>query len=198
MPKFRSNGGFTLTELLVVVSVIILLSLFAIPKLQAAADASKQVKVQHDLKTIEEALESHFKDHGYYPVKLGDLVKHGYIKPQKNLFQSPICRCWYFYAVDDNVENDRPRAYALGAPSRESLLIKPDDNNDLARSGPLPRGSRPDWRAPAWLNSTPGTNLELYDELGDEDSIVPLPSNLGMFRKSCQPTAPGPCDLITN
>ncbi|HLN61910.1 MAG TPA: type II secretion system protein [Symbiobacteriaceae bacterium] len=202
MMRFQRDRGFTLTELLVVVSIIAMLSVLAVPKLQAAADASKQAKVQQDLQTIAEALESHFADLGYYPVKLGDLVKRGYIKPQKDLFQSPVCRCWYFYAVDNNYNEPGklPQAYILGAPSRKSPPPNHDDNNDLHRSGPLPQGRHPfNTRARAWLYyPANGHNLVLYQP-NDQTFLDPPPAALSTYRTSCQSNAAAaPCDLITN
>lgn len=72
--------GFTLVELLVAVAIAALLLAIAVPKVMAASNRSKEAAVERDLKNIHDALEGHYTDLGYYPNKLGDLVKWGYLK----------------------------------------------------------------------------------------------------------------------
>lgn len=196
--RYRNQGGFTLVELLVVVTIISLLAVFAVPKAVLAIAETRQARVSADLSEIQKALERHYTDLGYYPVKLNDLKTRGYLKRQTT-FKHPISHYYYFYAVDDN-RNDaygqatRAQAYALGAPGRDA-----SPNNHLYHGGPLPRGYRPDHRARAWLHYDSGQGLNLY---APDDSGLPLganlPAQLGRYRTSCQSGSSSPCDLITN
>lgn len=195
MVKRACVRGFTLVELLVTASIVILLGTFAVPKAFAAMYSSREAQVNQDLQTIQDALEQHYLDLNYYPNKLNDLVDRGYLQPGAN-FKSPISGYWYFYAVDDNYDTERFRAkaYALGAPGKDSASISLPQ---LHHSGPLPKGRRPDWRAWAWLHANGGSTLFLYDQ-DDQTSIDSnLPKNLAFYRTSCQGSAEE-CDLITN
>ncbi|HYG58639.1 MAG TPA: prepilin-type N-terminal cleavage/methylation domain-containing protein [Symbiobacteriaceae bacterium] len=189
--------GFTLVEMLVVVAVLAVLATFAVPKLFTAMNASRQAQVESDLRTIHEALEHHYLDHGNYPVKLKDLVTRGYLKPGAN-FRSPVSRYFYFYAVDNNtqVNPSQARNYVLGAPGKDA-----EEEIALRRSGPLPRGHRPDQRARAWVDSPLDATdalLNLFENETDEDPMGNVPGNLANFRTSCQSGSLVPCDLITN
>jgi prepilin-type N-terminal cleavage/methylation domain-containing protein len=191
----RYQHGFTLVELLVVVSVIALLAVFAIPRAYTAFNSAKQARVAKELKTIHDAVELHYAVHNYYPVKLDDLITRGYIKPGTN-FKSPVSGYWYFYAVDDNRNTDefRAHAYVLGAPGRDA-----GEENDLYHSRPLPKGRRPDWRAFAWLYYSGAQGLNLY-AAGDVGTPIDtdLPANLSDYRTSCQPGSATICDVWAN
>lgn len=193
---YRKNQGFTLVELLVVVAILALLVSLVIPRTQAAMDSSRQAKVDADLDTIEEALERHFTDLGYYPFKLKELLDEGYLKGNVRQFKSPVSGFWYFYAVDNNRNDEHPRAqaYILGAPGRDSKR-----ENPLHRSGPLPQGKDPNNRAWAWAENTGLTLLTLYAE----DDTTPIdetitPTTHMTYRTSCQPSSTVHCDLRTN
>lgn len=186
--------GFTLVELLVVVAVVAILATLAAPKMFDAINASRQAKVERDLRTIQDALERHYTDHSYYPRKFKDLVDRGYLKRGTN-FRSPVSGHWYFYAVDDNRYADSPRAYALGAPEKNA-----EEENDLYPGRPLPKGRNPMFNALAWLSYSGLHGLNLYTDDSAPTPIPnssPLPVNLAHYRTSCQ-GASTTCDLITN
>jgi prepilin-type N-terminal cleavage/methylation domain-containing protein len=63
----KSNGGFTLLELLIVVAIIAILAAIAIPNFLEAQTRAKAARTRSELKTIAVALESYAVDHGRYP-----------------------------------------------------------------------------------------------------------------------------------
>lgn len=196
--------GFSLVEMLVCMSIVAMVVAVAAPRVHGAMMRSRETQVQEDLKMIETALEQHYLEQHYYPVKLNDLILRGYLRPNAN-FQSPVSDYWYFYAVDDNREDGLAQAFALGAPPRNA------ENEDLRRlhrgsSLPFPQGRRPDFKARAWLRweiTDGGRNMLkifLYYE-GDHFLIhdpADLPASLSDYRFSCRSSSPSPCDLRTN
>ncbi|EKD56864.1 MAG: Type II secretory pathway pseudopilin PulG-like protein [uncultured bacterium] len=67
MKKHNKTTGFTLVELLVVISIIGLLATLAIVSLNAARTRSRDTKRASDLRTIQTALELYFDENDDYP-----------------------------------------------------------------------------------------------------------------------------------
>ncbi len=72
MEKQKNKKAFTLIELLVVISIIGLMSSFAVIALSNARSKAKDVKIMSDLKTIATAFEKYYVDWGEYPASSGD------------------------------------------------------------------------------------------------------------------------------
>lgn len=72
--------GFTLIEMLVVLSVVSLLLTIAVPKFFSSIDKSKSVILQQDLKVLRDSIDKFYADNGYFPASLNDLVNKKYIK----------------------------------------------------------------------------------------------------------------------
>ncbi len=69
----RRQKGFTLVELLVVISIIGLLSSVVLAALSSAKQKSGEAKASLDRRTVEQALELYYQDHGDYPPVGGKL-----------------------------------------------------------------------------------------------------------------------------
>ena len=63
----RSQDGFTLIELMVVILIIGLLATIVVQNLRGATDKAKRVKAQADISTIKTALDRYYLDNGSYP-----------------------------------------------------------------------------------------------------------------------------------
>lgn len=71
--------GFTLVELLVVLSIIALLLTLALPRYFTSLERAKEATLKHDLNTVREGLDKYFADNGKYPSSIDDLVEHKYL-----------------------------------------------------------------------------------------------------------------------
>jgi len=73
-------GGFTLIELMIVVSIIGILATIAVPSYQASLIKARETVLQQDLFTLRELLDQHRADQGKYPPSLDGLVAAGYLR----------------------------------------------------------------------------------------------------------------------
>jgi|SRR5208282_2566623 len=65
--KLRSQDGFTLIEIMVVIMIIGLLALMVVPRLRGVADRAKRTKAQADIAELKQALDRYYLDNGSYP-----------------------------------------------------------------------------------------------------------------------------------
>jgi general secretion pathway protein G len=63
----KSEAGFTLIELMVVILIIGLLATIVVQNLRSATDKAKRVKAQADIAQIKSGLERYYLDNGSYP-----------------------------------------------------------------------------------------------------------------------------------
>lgn len=64
-----ANAGFTLVEVIVVLSVILLLSGIAIPLISGYVEDSKRARAEAEIKVLAGAVTSFYKDVGVYPAR---------------------------------------------------------------------------------------------------------------------------------
>ncbi|MFW1748110.1 type II secretion system protein [Acinetobacter guillouiae] len=78
--KFKSRKGFTIVELLVVLTVIALLLTIVTPQyIDHIKDGEERV-LKQNLMTIRNSIDQFYSDKGYYPETLNDLVKARYLR----------------------------------------------------------------------------------------------------------------------
>jgi general secretion pathway protein G len=77
-------SGFTLVEMMIVVSIVGILATFAAPSYQASVVKAKEAALRHDLFTIRDLLDQHRADQGKYPQSLQALISAGYLKAIPN------------------------------------------------------------------------------------------------------------------
>ena len=76
----RGAGGFTLLELMIVVSIIGILATLAVPSYHASVVKAKEAALRQDLSTLRDVLDQHKADQGKYPPSLSTLVGTGYLR----------------------------------------------------------------------------------------------------------------------
>jgi prepilin-type N-terminal cleavage/methylation domain-containing protein len=70
----RLRRGFTLIEMLIVITVIALLAMMVIPRMLAAQRRAKEAQLRADLKQIRDAVERFESTTGAWPPSLGDVI----------------------------------------------------------------------------------------------------------------------------
>ena len=72
--------GFTLVELMIVMSIMGILATIAAPSYQSSLIRAKETVLRQDLFTLRELLDHHRADRGKYPLSLDGLVSAGYLR----------------------------------------------------------------------------------------------------------------------
>ena len=72
--------GFTLIELMVVLTIIGLLLAIVVPDYMGRARRAEEAALQQDLALMRDALDKHFADAGKYPGTLDELVSKRYLR----------------------------------------------------------------------------------------------------------------------
>src|SRR5213594_301784 len=72
--------GFTLLELLVVITLVGIISTIAVTQFKHMPQKAKEAVLKEDLYILRDVIDQHFTDKGKYPSTLQDLVDAGYIR----------------------------------------------------------------------------------------------------------------------
>ncbi|KQW99770.1 type II secretion system protein G [Acinetobacter sp. Root1280] len=72
--------GFTIVELLVVLTIIALLLTIITPNYINNVDDAKEMALKQNLTTLRYSIDKFYSDNGHYPEKLNDLVERRYLR----------------------------------------------------------------------------------------------------------------------
>jgi len=72
--------GFTLIELMIVISIILILIAIAVPMYQQSVIHAKEAVLRQDLKTMRDQIDNYTMDKEKAPQSLQDLVEAGYLR----------------------------------------------------------------------------------------------------------------------
>jgi general secretion pathway protein G len=94
--------GFTLVELLVVLSIIATLLMIAVPRYFHSLERSKEQVLRQDLSVMRDAIDKHYADLARYPETLAELVERHYLRsvPVDPETRSP--ETWVAVASEDS------------------------------------------------------------------------------------------------
>ena len=84
MMRGKEANGFTLIELMIVVSIVGILATLAVPSYQGTLLRAREAALRQDLFTMREVLDQHRADQGKYPPSLQALVDAGYLRAIPN------------------------------------------------------------------------------------------------------------------
>jgi general secretion pathway protein G len=78
------GAGFTLVEMMIVVSIVGILATIAAPTYMASVVKAKEAALRGDLFAIRDLLDQHRADQGKYPQSLQALISAGYLRAIPN------------------------------------------------------------------------------------------------------------------
>jgi general secretion pathway protein G len=76
----KQNAGFTLVELLIVMTIIGVLMMVAVPRFESAIRMAREAALKEDLHVMREAIDSYIMDKQKAPQSLQDLIQDGYLR----------------------------------------------------------------------------------------------------------------------
>ena len=76
----RERRGFTIIELLVVLSLIVILATMGMAQYRTSVHPSREAVLKEDLFRMRDAIDQYYADKGQYPATLDALVSEGYMR----------------------------------------------------------------------------------------------------------------------
>jgi general secretion pathway protein G len=76
----RREGGFTLVELLIVISLISILAAMGLVQYKNSVTAAREATLKTNLFRMRDAIDQYYADKGKYPSALDSLVTDGYLR----------------------------------------------------------------------------------------------------------------------
>ena len=78
--RHRNDEGWTLVELLIVLTLIMILASLALSQYRNSVTITKEAALRADLFAMHEAIDQHYADRNIYPESLQALVSTGYLR----------------------------------------------------------------------------------------------------------------------
>lgn len=78
--RLKGQSGFTLIELMIVVTIIGILVTLAQPSFRTAAIKAKEAVLKEDLYILRNLIDQYYLDHGSYPTSFNDLAEKEYLR----------------------------------------------------------------------------------------------------------------------
>jgi len=120
----RMREGFSLIELLIVMTIIGILVTIALPQVWDATQRAKEAVLRENLYVMRDAIDQYFADGGEYPERLTDLAAAAYLR---EIPKDPITdsrETWVVKLVDWQLveEGERPGIWDVRSGARGAGL----------------------------------------------------------------------------
>ena len=127
-----TEAGFTLLELLVVMTIIGILAAIAVPALRDSPKRAREATLRGDLFTFRSVIDQYKGDKGMYPVDLAVLIKDGYMR---KLPIDPMTKAsdWVVTMEEEPSEPDDPNA----EPPTPGIIDVHSNSKEKALDGTL-------------------------------------------------------------
>jgi len=76
----RSESGWTLVEMLIVISLVVIMAGISVISYSSAVTRSREAVLKEDLFRMRDAIDQYFADRNEYPTSLDELVTQGYLR----------------------------------------------------------------------------------------------------------------------
>ena len=121
--KVKEARGWTLVELLIVISLISVLATIGLASYRNSVTASKEAVLKTDLFRMRDAIDQYYADKGEYPATLDSLVSEGYLR---KLPEDPFTRAadWQTLPAEPNPSKPtaEPGVYDVKSSSQDTAL----------------------------------------------------------------------------
>jgi general secretion pathway protein G len=123
-PGSRRHRGFTMVELLVVISIIVILASMGMAQYRNSVVRAREAVLKEDLFRMRDAIDQYYADKTKYPASLEDLVSDGYLReiPVDPFTNSK--ETWQAVNAETNVNDTtaQPGIYDVKSGSEETSL----------------------------------------------------------------------------
>ena len=113
----RKTKGFTLIELIVVMTIISLLLTLAAPRYFRSIDKSKETVLKANLVATRDAIDKFHADTGKYPGQLQDLVEKRYLR---TLPYDPIADSYEAWVITQSNDGQEAGVYNINSSAEGS------------------------------------------------------------------------------
>lgn len=79
-PRWRRSRGFTIVELLVVMTILVILASVGMTQYRNSVRRAEEATLKENLFRMRDAIDQFYADKNKYPADLADLVSEGYIR----------------------------------------------------------------------------------------------------------------------
>jgi len=132
----RLQRGFTLLELLVVMTIVGILAAIAVPALRDSPQRAREAALREDLFTMRSVIDQYHGDKGAYPPDLQTLVTAGYLRKIPVDPMTKSAETWVL-AFEEPNPGGEPGAATPEAPASPGIIDVHSGSTEKALDGTL-------------------------------------------------------------